>query len=97
MAMWDINWPKSMESGCGLKPYWSAGMAWATVTERPLRAAKCLAYSPAAFDGAAETGAGKKQKENRTATTDKEREFMKPPEKFQRRWSLRLVSKPNDK
>src|SRR5216110_2104998 len=58
--MWDISWPKSMDSGWGRKPYWSAGMALATATERPLRAAKCLAYSPAALDA---SGAATAEKE----------------------------------
>src|SRR5207237_7003519 len=74
--MWDISWPKSMDSGWGRKPYWSAGMALATATERPLRAAKCLAYSPAALDASGAATAGKREREIRTARVQTERDCM---------------------
>src|SRR5437016_10231311 len=74
--MWDISWPKSMDSGWGRKPYWSAGMALATATERPLRAAKCLAYSPAALDASGAATAGKREREIRTARVQTERDCI---------------------
>src|SRR5437868_6582664 len=51
-AMCAISAPKSMDSGWGLNAYCSGGMASATSMESLLRAAKCLAYSPAADESA---------------------------------------------
>src|SRR5215472_16135485 len=78
--MWDINWPKSMDSGCGRKPYWSGGIAFATATERPLRAAKCLAYSPAALEGAGAARSGERTTKRRGAAAHNLRVFITPPQ-----------------
>src|SRR5215472_8023506 len=86
--MWDISWPKSMDSGWGRKPYWSGGMAFATATERPLRAAKCLAYSRAALDGAGAAAADRRERKIKTGRVKMARQYMWPP------WKKVLGAKP---
>src|SRR5882762_11402346 len=80
--MWNINSPKSMESGCGRKEYCSGGMASATATDNLLRAAKCLEYSPAAPRGAAAASAAKSKTGTSKTRVTTARDFIPPPGKF---------------
>src|SRR5215469_10648779 len=79
--MCDINWPKSMDSGCGRKPYWSGGIAFATATDKPLRAAKCLAYSPATPEGVGPAARGERATKNSGVAAHSVRVFITPPQK----------------
>src|SRR5437867_11650241 len=78
--MWGINWPTSMDSEWGRKPYWSGGIAFGTSTERLLRAANCLTFSPAALDGAEAATGDEKESQVRTTTANKARRFMGSPQ-----------------
>src|SRR5215472_12011142 len=78
--MCDINWPKSMDSGWGRKPYWSGGIAFATARDKPLRAAKCLAYSPATPEGAGPSARGERATKSIGAAAHSVRVFITPPQ-----------------
>src|SRR5215469_15158825 len=54
-------------------------MAFATATDKPLRAAKCLAYSPAALDGAGSASAGEIKCKTSDTATSAVQIFIRPP------------------
>src|SRR5215472_8170985 len=69
-----------MDSGWGRKPYWSGGIAFATATDKPLRAAKCLAYSPATPEGADPAARGERATKSSGAAAHSVRVFITPPQ-----------------
>src|SRR5579864_5275556 len=76
-----INSPKFMDSGCGRKPYCSAGMACATAIDSLPRAPKCPEYSPAAFAGTGAAFANTSESESTRQTGTAARDSIRPPRK----------------